>query len=114
MQWPWVSRLVYISVLRQLAAERRRAERLSDSLELERQANRSAERFWANALLRAKGSPGMAEPAKPLPPLQPVGPQYDTGELAALIEAGAELGRSREDVIAFFRKEKGLPDDLKL
>lgn len=52
----WLPRTVYQQLLRTLAYERRRVQRLEEALELERHENRTAERHWSDSLLRAKQS----------------------------------------------------------
>lgn len=52
----WLPKTVYQQLLRTLATERKRVQRLEEALELERHENRTAERHWADSLLRAKQS----------------------------------------------------------
>lgn len=109
MKWPWVSRALYFNVLRQLASERRRAEGLSDALELERHENRLAERHWANQFLRKMN----AYPQQPVKDTLEKSsyvpkPVYDPGELAAVVEEAKRLGVSVADARAMFAKEKGI------
>ncbi len=115
MRWPFVSRALYTNVLRQLAAERRRADDLLEALFTEREDNRRAERHWANQFLRKQNAFGMADkqpaervatPAEPLVAKPFI--KYDSGELTALIEEAKRHGLSEQDAKAFFMKEKNI------
>lgn len=112
MQWPFVSRALYLNVLRQLAAERRRAADACADLKAERVENGRMVRHLTNMLLRKAQSYPLADKAVESATSQPMQivhrPKYDAGELAALVTAAKEMGRSEKDAIEFFMKEKGL------
>lgn len=107
MQWPFISRALYRNVLRQLAAERRRADGARDALELEHRENRRAERHWANMFQRRVGTfPLTDKPAVPVEPMEirrP--PTYDLGELAALEAEAVRLGYDKESARRLFMQE---------
>lgn len=111
----WISRSEYRRLVRDKLRAERRADNLIDLLMAERAENRQAERWWSNALLRAKGS--FPQPAKvDQPPGSPalelantsLVPGMDDGEVEALVTTGAEYGQSRDDVIRFLKRERGL------
>ena len=111
----WISKGEYRRLVRDKLRAERRVDTLIDLLMAERADSRQAERWWANALLRAKGS--FPQPAKvdlptDAPELVPANqgpvPGMDEGEVDALIAAGAEYGQTRDDVIRFLRRERGL------
>lgn len=93
-----------------------RVAELERQLAEERSENRRSERWWANALLRAKNS--FPLPPKPVdqppdtpelvPASQGLVPGMDDGEVEALITTGAEYGQNREDVVRFLKRERGL------
>lgn len=109
----WISRGEYKRLLRALARAERRAESYFAALADEREANREAERHWADMLLRAKQTyPLPKKPTQPVdsPELQSTSevPGMDPGEIEALVLAGTEYGQTRADVIRFLRNERGL------
>lgn len=111
----WISRNEYRRLLRALARAERRAESYFAALADEREANREAERHWANMLMRRAGSfplPPKSVAAQPVdsPELQSTSevPGMDPGEIEALVLAGTEYGQTRADVIRLLRNERGL------
>lgn len=110
MKWPWVSRALYRNVLRQLAAERQRAESACEDLRLERSENRLAERHWSNQFLRKMNAypQQKAKEDADKPSVRNFAPAYDPGELAAVTEEAARLGISVADAREMFAREKGI------
>ena len=113
-----VTKVVHSRELREMArrmqsAERRAAEAES-ALSIERHDNSRTVRHLINSVLRAKEIG-----AYPLPVDKADKPaaashreltfeeSVDPGELEAVIAAGAAAGVSRDEAIAFLRKEKG-------
>lgn len=100
----WLSRSTYRQLLRALAYERQRSRRAEQALELERHENRSAERHWANALLRAKQSFPKPEPAPAREPQLVLEPVLDAG----IVEAHRQFARDHGidlDVEQFLKRE---------
>lgn len=112
---PWISRAEYRRLVRDKLRAERRADNLIDLLMAERAENHRAERWWSNALLRAKNSfplpvqPVVQPPDTPelVPANQPLVAGMDDGEVEALIEAGRECGQDRVSVIEFLKRERG-------
>ena len=109
----WVSSAEYDRLLDALDHANQRAEAAERALAAERAANRESERWFADMILRKAGSFPQPKPQPApadTPELVPTGevPGMDTGELAALIAAGADHGVSRADVIATLRRDRGL------
>lgn len=111
MTWPWISRALYRNVLKQLVAERRRAEGALEDLRLERSENRSAERHWSNQFLRKMNAypqqPPKGDVEKPAT-IRSFTPPYDPGDLAAVMEEARRLGVSDNDAKAMFAREKNI------
>lgn len=109
----WIGKAEYRRLLKQLARAERRYDTVLSALAEEREANRLAERWWANALLRAKQAyplpdkpdqaTTVAVPASSSPQLEPM----DQGEYEALLAAGHEYGVGKSDVDRLLRIERG-------
>jgi hypothetical protein len=109
----WISRGEYRRLLRQVVRAERRYENALASLSSEREANRVSERWWANALLRAKQAYPMPVESKSTAPAAEIsapaelGPAIDLGEYEALVAAAAEYGVDKTGVDQLLRRERG-------
>lgn len=99
-------------LLRRVRVAEQRETEASELMATERTENRTAERWWSDALLRAKQSLPLS--AKQAPEVAsstsepPLPAHWDDGELDALIAEGARYGASPETVTEMYRREHGV------
>lgn len=105
-----VAKSAYQRVCDEVAYLRERVGHLEAQIELERHENRTAERHWANSLLRAKQSypqqqEKTPEVSRPAPTLDQL---VDPGEREALRAEAVRLGIDPVLADEVLRKERGL------
>lgn len=111
----WLSRAEYDRLAQQLESAQSALESAQIELRLERAENRRSERHWANMFLRRMQTFPLVEKAAPAstaesaPTASPTAsPAIDPGELEAMIETGAAMGVSEEEVKRLLARERGI------
>lgn len=107
----WISRAEYQRLVDAVDRAERRAEDAASALTAEREANRTAERHWADMFMRRMQTYPLPKtaPNQPAdtPPLQPASevPGMDQGAIEATVAAGLEMGVSRQETIRLLKQQ---------